>query len=678
MDLDRPIKRDEWPKWSALWYRFWQQRIDQKACKDIARIYYGPFVPKIDKDTFAFRIDGRPFPVDAFLALPLPAVGYRERTATIQRDTLLAIAKRLRSSNDFENVDFGLRLLSAINGEPFAEIGERDDTLWSMAQTLAKRLPHTNPNAIAVHFETALNRMGPDCPTVENFADKIQRAQHQQDEITVANVADKDALRIARIRQAFGTDRTDPYTPEELQSFLEKEQCDSATFTHRWVIQYQQSYYTYRNGLYVGPYNESAAHNAVLRDLSPAPIQLYTIGPQGDARRKSLSTLIQDYGSVALACEADLCAQRTYYDADKQTVVEATAQIDPLLQPEYSIEVDRWWQIAAGDHYAKLCKWVSWLTELSLPCSILFLTGPRGTGKSLLGCGLARLWQSPPTPLSHAMGEYNNRLVDCPFVFGDEDIPRDKRGHMRTAELREFVQARSRLLRRKYLSDTVLQGAVRIMIAANSRGILEFPGQLGYDDIYSIAERILHVAFSNAARAYLKAVQHTHWVDQGTIARHALFLAAQRQPAEGRFLVRDDSNIVRALTVRSGIRSQMCRFLVEYLCQPMLADRSNTLHIRVYEGALLVTPRAIDRHWQVYLADQSPKLDAANKALQALCVPDYVVRLSDGEGHETTYRAVDIENLYAWCRETEFCSVDRVKNALQYNTELRRKVGLVA
>src|SRR5690606_19425682 len=106
-------------------------------------------------------------------------------------------------------------------------------------------------------------------------------------------------------------------------------------------------------------------------------------------------------------------------------------------------------RLFAGAKYGLLEQGISWVTDLDQACMALYLDGVAGTGKSLLAKGLAQLWSDAPTTLDQAMGGFNDGLVSCPLVFADETLPKDSRGNTRTEDLREFVQADRRPLRRK-------------------------------------------------------------------------------------------------------------------------------------------------------------------------------------------------------------------------------------
>jgi hypothetical protein len=669
--LSRPVLASEWPAWSTLWRRLWPD-ADGKAASDIARIYYAPFTRSL-VGAIAIAFDGRPFPVDDLLAVPLPAIPAMQAEESVQRDTLLAIARRLKAHKNLAMVDMGHCLHSAMHGEPFAEVHNRDNTMWQMALMLADKLPTARPDAIAEHFALALTHMGPDCPTVEAFTDKIRRAQEQRATVVAAAAADALSLHQARIREALGDDRSHPYTDAELTRFRETEQCDANLFTHRWIIQHQHAYYVYRQGEYVGPYPESAAYNAITRDLSPSPCQLHTINGQGQVIRKPLATIVEEYGSVAVTSIASLCVQRTHYDSDNQRLIEVAGKMDLTLTPQYSAEVDRWLVLFAHEKYSLLCHWLSWVPYLDQPLPILFVVGPRGIGKTLLACGVGRIWRCAPIPMVHAMGDFNNRLIQSPFVFADEDVPRNRQGGKRMNEIRDFVQLRVHSLRRKFLPDTELHGCVRIMIAANDRSVIEFRDSLGYDDCAAIAERFLFIQGNPAAREYLLDTPHKHWIEEGVIARHVLHLAQHRMPAIGRFAVQDDANsVMQSLIIRSGLRSQLCRFAVEYLCEPRLADSTKRGFILIRDGQLLINVKAIHEHWQAYLGELPPRTADTNKALQTLCLPNAIVQGVDGSGNALHYRVIDTRNLIAWCTETEYCPAERVTNALQLSTDDRK------
>jgi hypothetical protein len=123
-------------------------------------------------------------------------------------------------------------------------------------------------------------------------------------------------------------------------------------------------------------------------------------------------------------------------------------------------------------------------TFLNEPCAVLYLEGAKGVGKTMLAAGLSRLWTlNGATDLEQALAAFNGSLCHCPLVFGDEHVPTDSRGRMRTAEIREFVQAHMRVLKRKFMHPQPMMGCVRVILAANNKNLIHTTESLTQHDV---------------------------------------------------------------------------------------------------------------------------------------------------------------------------------------------------
>lgn len=659
-ELSRPVTPAEWPRWRRAVQATWPLP-GVAQCLDPGRIFFAPSLPlSAPPEAEVWRaLPGGALDVDALLATVQAPPPQAPQHEACDAQTLAIVAERMARAKDAHAGRLGRVLRVILQGDLFAEPGERDNLLWNLAIEIARQLPNTAPEAIAEHFRRSLDLMGErqgDAPTVEVVADKIRRAQAARAERVEAKKATR---REQRIKEAFLSERVEPYTQAELNQFYDGAQCSAEAFEHRWVIQHGGSFYFYRNGEYAGPYPDKSAHNAALRDLAPSPVELYT--PDGE--RRLLSELVERYGSVATAVSIDLRASRSYYDAERTTIVEASCPIDPTLTPAHCPIVDRWLRALGGPKYHYLEAWLTWVYDLERPLAALVLTGEKGAGKSFLASCLARFWKAEKaTPFADAISHFNSSVLQCPLVFADEEMPKNT-----TQRIREFVQSHHVTVHRKYLPDATANGSLRTIIAANSiTSVLGFDEELGSYDIEAIAERFLHIPVTALAREVLEENPiHRNWPIDGTVARHVLSLP--RQPSAHRFLVRDpDSAVYRVLATKTGLRGAVCNWLVAYLLSPGAFDSAIPYGCRIYNGQLLVTARGISHGWRIYQPDaRVPSLNALSTALQAICTHNRL------EIAGTKYRVVDIANLVAWCAETEYASEASLLAALTHSTESR-------
>lgn len=680
--FDRPVRDDEWPLFWTAWASLWSV-TDTQDC-DISRGYFGAFVPEGTPAELCLSqtYPGRAIDVESFLRRAKEILADAEHPAFIstqklQRQMLRRVGIRLMRRSSVHDQDMAQRIYAICRGESFAQEPHRDEVLFRICSILVRNIPGASAASLADLFVPSIQLMAIENPnkplTIETVKYKLERAIERYNAENDQEKADNNVNQKARIREAFRPeDRDYPYDQTEYNRFLSEQQCTPGEFKHRWIIQHGDSYYIYKAGTY-HLYSKLAVRNATVRDLSPAStlgVELYAISSQGITVRRQVDELVEYYGSVAKSAEIHFTAQRSYYDADRFVMVEASAPLDERLEPHMHQEIDTWLRLLGGEKYYLLEKWLSWVLELNRPLAALLITDAAGAGKSLLANGIARIWNRAPTPMSSVMSSFNDVFMRCPLVFADEQLPADFRGTTKTTELREFIQAREHVLRRKFIPDARLIGCARVIVAANSKAILEIKADLGAHDADAIAERFIHITADERPVEYLKTVgteRVSQWIEDGMIAEHVMYLNNKARPekSEGRFLVRDsDDNTVRALITRTGLRGVLCRWLVSYLLNPRPIDSQKQYHVRVYRRQLLVNVRGLELNWDIYEpGEKRPGTRVLSDAAKAL---SYKVRARIGN---EKYLAIDIRNLIAWAQETEFAPPEQFLPSLETDSE---------
>ena len=683
LPLNREVSPDEW---SVLWHAVNDEldSLSDPQCKDISRIYFGAYTPHVD-EAFSSVFEGDSINVDDMLSrvsvpqtVPVVVDTARE---PVSRARLQRFARALSRKRDERKAELGVLLLRVCNGESFAEPGSRDTTIYRMSLEIAQRFPECDANSIARHFGTSLALMSqeaPECPTIEDVAYKINRAQQEYAAERAQQEASDLAAQRQRIRDAFGTDRTDPYTVDEIKALGP---------SPRWIIQKGKSYYTLVGGEYRGPYSQDEALNAAIRDLSPAStagVDLFTINAQGERAPKPLSRLIRDYGFVANDVAVDLSAQQSYFDESTRTIVEAPCPVRDI-KAKHHPEIEAWLEALAGpDRLPLLLAWIANLTNLERPCTALFMTGPKSTGKSLAPFGWSRLWTALgfPTPLEDVLGtNFNDAQLRCPLTFADERLPTDHRGRVLNAELRHFIQAYRRPLRRKFLANADMIGAVRLVISANNEEVLATSETLSNNDIDAIVDRYLWIPCRSEAAEVLRSVDTSGWVEGDKIAEHALWLRDNyRWKPNGRFLVHSyDRELHSRLVSGSGIRSSVLQFCVGYLLDParLDADPRGRFLIRVHDNRLCVNTQALVACWDTYVKNERcPSTGRLAGAIGALANDDRV-RLTLPNGKRPNYRVIRPEHLKAWAARTGYATEEQIEEALSIDTVERGGPTLV-
>lgn len=682
--LSRPVAPAEWPTFWSTMNAAYGGVCDPK-CVDPARLYFGPYAPAgTEAQNFRHVFEGDPVDVDAVLrvasATPLFAPQPPLVLGKLGRDAVERFAKQLKKKSSDYLVAQGEALLSVCKGDPFAEPGDRDNTIFRLACVLGERFSDYDPASIAVHFAPSLSLMAqhsPDCPTVDDVAYKVERAQQEVRAKLAEEVAAQQDERTRRLREAWGNCRTTPYTSDEIEGF-------GPNVGKRWIVQRDKSFYLFFNGGYKGPYTDAEVTNIAVVHLAPASsagVDLYTVGESGKVSFKGIKTLVDEYGTVAESAVVDLSAQRTRYDEGERCIIEATCPLRPI-QPVFHEDVDQWMRILCWHqpyYYENLKTWLAVVTNLDFICAALLLTGKKSVGKSMLALAISRLWSlTGPTSLEIAFGTFNDQLAKCPFTFADEHLPKDFRGYTKFEELRVHVQEVERAYKRKYLSNSKLLGATRTMIAAHTKSILKTPQTLTDDEIAGIVERFFHIPTNPEAAAYLASLRpntfERGWVSRDVVAEHILWLRDNHpHQSQGRFYVHaPDEALFRALSTQSGTKGALCQWLVSYLLNPNEFHKSgySNLYVRVKHGKLLANVRGIMSTWDVYVGknEKCPPTGILARALADLSTGERL-KYEDKRGARTNYRVVELKNLLSWVEDNDFCDPDTLLLALQTDTK---------
>lgn len=684
--LSRPVEAAEWPKFWRHANTFFGGLLDP-ATKDASRLFFCAALPAgtDERDHKVFASAGEALDVDKMLgepeighaqdaeilaALGISADGSVGQGKSITLDEVNEFAHEIARSKNPKKSDVGRRLKKMVMGEPFAlqgsadPLGGIDNAIFRMCAFLAEKFFDRDPVAVAKMFERSLaehfKRDG-ETHDVDNVKTKFERVAEEIR--TKRSEADQQALiaRGRRIREAFQTDRVQGYTPDELLAYGDMD--------HKWVIQHGASFYLFFDGDYRSPVGDKAVIPAAARDLAPAHtagVEVFeTDEGSGISRPKTPLSLVLDYGAVAADVVVDLTAQRSYFDGPTRTFVEASCP-RRIVEAKYNPLVDEWIKSIGSK---ELEQWIALATQLDRPCAALYVEGVKGSGKSLLAHGLARLWSTGgPTTAANAIGgTWNDDISRCPLVLADEALPPKVRASGITGEIREFIAASRRPLARRYKPNATMIGAVRMILAANNKNLLETQEILTPNDIAAFAERFLYVKMPQAAASVLARIGRETvekvFIQEDAIASHALWLMENvKDLPNGRFFFENGGEeIARTLTSQSGVRGSVCTWLVMYLLnpQPIEMQTNGPPQVEIKDGELYVTAQALAQYWASYKTNRMPPSPAqAGNALRGLS-HDGVIEVAD-----LTFYRVDSRNLLTWAEETGYCAGEQIRQAL--------------
>jgi hypothetical protein len=171
-------------------------------------------------------------------------------------------------------------------------------------------------------------------------------------------------------------------------------------------------------------------------------------------------------------------------------------------------------------------------------------------------------------------------------------------------------------------------------------------------------------------------------ITEDLLAAHSLWLRANAEQqgikAVGRFLIPlDSSALTQSLTTSSGIRAQLCHWLVSYLQSPHKYDALGQHKVHIRNGELWINAQALSDAWDLYPTNvkNAPTVTAISNGLRGLTNAKKVqARINN---NKIDFRVVDIGVLVAWSDETGISNEDEIRNAVLRDTPIdgRRAVS---
>lgn len=618
----------------------------------------------------------------ALATAPAPA-GTPPRTPTgrAPHEVLADLRKALASTKNISTRELAQKILA---GESFASPGKRDIELQRAASIIGFLEPDEDPALLAQVLDASLATWEVEDKgkfsqqdRLKWATDKIDRAQRKKRENRAASAGTDRGIERVLIEAArraprgadlppVPQDPSEPYSQDELKAFAAQQGApDIKSFRKRWIIQRGPSFYVYVNGQYKLPVTKDELRVCVYTDLAPAEgsaLSLRTITAKGEPRAKTLDEILAQYCTVARKLTATLARSASYYDEDEEHFYEAVTPLRAIT-PRYHKEIDTWLTLLGGDHKDKLLDWIASVTKLDAQCCAIFLCGSPGTGKTMLANGLARLWSTGgPTELGRVLGEWSNDLARCPLVFADEEIPKGGARQSKSAALRSLIGSPTRALTRKYQSNADLQGAVRLMLAANNFEMLMFDESLSADDMEAVAARFLFVQTDPTAKHFLETHSTSGWVDDDMIAQHALWLRDNRKVIPGRrFVVEGAQSVLTSMIAVQGTTASM---VSEWLakCLADLNPKSGPISKKlvVFEpGRYLVNANALVDFWDLYVKNQKqPTMPEIGRAIRNLA------KRADIRHSGKRYHEINVDTLAVWAESHQIAEAETLKARL--------------
>lgn len=653
--LAEPVSASAWPVlWRALTRKF--APFADKQTKDIARQYYVPSTHFVATPVMLSN-EGRALStkdLKSVEAVPTVMAVTTNGGRALSLDVLTKIAKKWKASGTGRTIDLGDRLLRVCEGVSYAAEGERDQATFSLCGSIVSEFPDVDAPLLADHFRRSLAVMGPDAPTLTNVIDKIRRCQQRGVQIEIDANSDLEA----RIRLARGDGKSDVYDEDTLCYMSHKLHIQRNELDRHWIICAGSDYYVLAPGPEYLLTKREAIQTVAWTLLAPVDHVDLT---GDDQKAKDVSTLCRDYSTIVDTVVRSLTDKHPRFEG--RTLFLPTCPLRDL-KPEANDEIAEWLRIIGGDQHKELLQWLSLVTRLETPLPALVMIGEPGGGKTLMAKGLARLWSTDgPTPIDVALGNFNDAVERCPLILGDESLPKDFKGNVRTEELRRLIQENTHKSNRKNRAICDMKGCVRVVVAANNSKILDMREHLTRQDLDAIAQRLFALHVTSESVEYLKSIGGQEkidgqWINGDRFARHVLSLKSNA-PITERFGFKHDSKTLSdILAVRSGPRAKVCEWLVKGLedgfRKTNLGDK-----LLVLDGTVMVHVSAIASAWGTYLPDyRVPDTSTMSESLEGL---------SEGKADMGDYALYVIKStmLGAWAAEHGYCTRERVRALLR-------------
>jgi hypothetical protein len=648
--FNRGVEPEEWPiVWAELAHRYSNLpggSVADTACKNVGHIYYLPYVdsdPEYRDDDFVLINDGAKLNVDDMkdqAATRAPAAKPQEEPVPvgITMDRLTPLIKKLKKSKNDLHAQVAGWLQRVVEDKPlnFAQ-GEKHNSWRLLTQIIAEEFSKYPAKSLFQSFlARALARENqeamPDDPdTVGGASDVIRlisgaQSKHQERLEEERRKAQDETLQRCKNLGLEG-----PYTEEQVEKYASNLSLTVEEMRRHLIFQVGQTYYVFMAGRYRSITKEEAPV-ALVQLLLPAQevfnLQLHKVDNKGNYTRRMPADLVEEYGQSGYTVQPQTNAQQ--YTIDRKTsTLYAPLFAHDKWEPVHSEFVEGWLDAMCADLPQEkrlwLDRWLGWSTDLTQALTMLLVTGPSGSGKSLIANALATYWGRPCASAEIAFDNFAGEdLCESPIIFADEYFPSDK-----THKMRSLLSAATHRLNRKYQQVATIQGHYRLIATANNEDILTGMRNqaLTVDDLTAVARRIFHIETSEKAVTYLEdagTARISDMLHTGEFARHLEYLRKKVRFADaGRFGTKPDRQMLDRISVSSGVPSMLIRWVINYLTRgggpADQVKKSNRINnIRVIKGRFLFTMKGITEYWKDYMDEPIPSFDAISKGVDSI------------------------------------------------------------
>ena len=435
------------------------------------------------------------------------------------------------------------------------------------------------------------------------------------------------------------------------------------------ILQYRNTFYlAHPTRGFIGPYVEKELWGAVRDRPLPAPHTMEIAKPtQHGFVRLTPQELFEIYGRGGHLAEVNLsiCAEVATLKDFRLTLPSTNR---PAIVAAYHPEIDHWLELIGGD---TLRDWIAVSMDLEEACPALWFTGQPGVGKSLVVRGLAGLWgHSAAVSMENAMGQFNEALVKCPVVEGQERIPADSQGNPRLEDLKVLISDTARTIEQKGMPRVPVIGAIRVVLSSNNIDLLRGRRDITAEDAEALVARFIHLRVTDLdAAVYLNALDvQREWIDSGALSAHFLHLIQTRNPPKGQRFRLDavPNGLDSALRTNPGGGFYVMRVAYEWILQTARAVR---------EGAPLEANGKIcwvDGGLRASASGIKAKLDHDRRSMNDRTLGEALRRVSStqkstrlADGSTPKLWAVETRYIAHWASNEGWGSVEELNEAIK-------------
>lgn len=476
------------------------------------------------------------------------------------------------------------------------------------------------------------------------------------------------------LRDLFQSDRDWPYTKAELSEW----EITNGLTMKTWILVSGSEYYVFFNGTYIGPRKEKELEIMVHRYALPMPgLDTYVRNERGQLKPKPVVAIAQEYGLVVDRVEYNYNSEHTRVQVrgegnQKERVLTVAAGRRVHMSSKFSQDIDTWIRYLSGSKYELFLNYLAAFPQTGYAVPCLYLYGTTGTGKSSFVKGLSRLYRrGEPLSYESATAKFNVGLLDTPVILCDERIPEVvKKSGQTTAIFRDYIQRTDHVVETKYGSSNVLKGAIRMVIAANNLNVLTDDRELLSNlDVDGTVNRFLLLEVRPETKGFLESMPADRFKEilDYDLARHVLWLSENRElDTSKRFMGIEDTDklqLTSSIVTSKEVPNLMCELVVSAILHPKVVAGvrydADGVYIRKELWGLKNT-------WEG-LGLEMPRFPVGKMARGVALIArerKAFWETKGGSGRTVHYRAVDVDALVQWLRDSEYVAMEEFEEAL--------------